>query len=445
MVQENTAEREFVLRSAQENDVKFIRLWFTDILGNLKGFAIMVDDLVDAIEQGVGFDGASIEGFARVNESDMRAFPEPATFSLLPWRPRQNAVARMFCDIRTPKGEPFAGDPRIVLKRNLEGLAKAGFTYYVGPELEFFYLKDANTPEPLDHSGYFDQLTGQPSGDLRRDTVLNLADMGIPVKYSHHEAAHSQHEIDLQYTDALTMADSVMTAKLVIKELAQLQGAYASFMPKPLSDQNGSGMHTHQSLFRGNHNAFHDPDDENHLSMIGKQFIAGLIRHAPEITLVTNQWVNSYKRLVPGYEAPVFISWAHVNRADLIRVPAYKPGYESSVRIEYRAPDPACNPYLAFSAMLAAGLRGIEEEYPVPPPVDGNVFMMTNEERQARGIKSLPNSLGEAIALAEESDLLKDALGDHIFNSFIRNKKMEWEEYRATVTDYEISRYLPML
>ena len=445
MVQENTAEREFVLRSAQENDVKFIRLWFTDILGNLKGFAIMVDDLVDAIEQGVGFDGASIEGFARVNESDMRAFPEPATFSLLPWRPRQNAVARMFCDIRTPKGEPFAGDPRIVLKRNLERLAKAGFTYYVGPELEFFYLKDANTPEPLDHSGYFDQLTGQPSGDLRRDTVLNLADMGIPVKYSHHEAAHSQHEIDLQYTDALTMADSVMTAKLVIKELAQLQGAYASFMPKPLSDQNGSGMHTHQSLFRGNHNAFHDADDENHLSMIGKQFIAGLIRHAPEITLVTNQWVNSYKRLVPGYEAPVFISWAHVNRADLIRVPAYKPGYESSVRIEYRAPDPACNPYLAFSVMLAAGLRGIEEEYPVPPPVDGNVFMMTNEERQARGIKSLPNSLGEAIALAEESDLLKDALGDHIFNSFIRNKKMEWEEYRATVTDYEISRYLPML
>ena len=445
MVQENTAEREFVLRSAQENDVKFIRLWFTDILGNLKGFAIMVDDLVDAIEQGVGFDGASIEGFARVNESDMRAFPEPSTFSLLPWRPRQNAVARMFCDIRTPRGEPFAGDPRIALKRNLERLATAGFTYYVGPELEFFYLKDANTPEPLDHSGYFDQLTGQPSSDLRRDTVLNLADMGIPVKYSHHEAAHSQHEIDLQYTDALTMADSVMTAKLVIKELAQLQGAYASFMPKPLSDQNGSGMHTHQSLFRGNHNAFHDADDENHLSMIGKQFIAGLIRHAPEITLVTNQWVNSYKRLVPGYEAPVFISWAHVNRADLIRVPAYKPGYESSVRIEYRAPDPACNPYLAFSVMLAAGLRGIEEEYPVPPPVDGNVFMMTNEERQARGIKSLPNSLGEAIGLAEESDLLKDALGDHIFNSFIRNKKMEWEEYRATVTDYEISRYLPML
>ncbi len=445
MVQENGAEREFVLRSAQENDVKFIRLWFTDILGNLKGFAITVDDLVDAIEQGVGFDGASIEGFARSNESDMRAFPEPATFSLLPWRPRQNAVARMFCDIRTPRGEPFAGDPRIALKRNLERLSRAGFTYYVGPELEYFYFQDANTPEPLDHGGYFDQLSGQPSSDLRRDTVLNLADMGIPVKYSHHEAAPSQHEIDLQYTDALTMADSVMTAKLVIKELAQLRGAYATFMPKPLSKKNGSGMHTHQSLFRGNHNAFHDPDDEHHLSIIGKRFIAGLIYHAPEITLVTNQWVNSYKRLVPDYEAPVFISWAHVNWAGLVRVPAYKPGYESSVRIEYRAPDPACNPYLAFSAMLAAGLRGIEEEYPVPPPVEGDVFMMSDEERQTRGIKSLPNSLGEAIALAEESELLQDALGDHIFNSFIRNKKMEWEDYRATVTNYEISRYLPML
>ncbi len=445
MVQENGAELEYVLRSAQENDVKFIRLWFTDILGNLKGFAITVDDLVDAIEQGVGFDGASIEGFARFNESDMRAFPEPATFSLLPWRPRQNAVARMFCDIRTPNGEPFSGDPRIALKRNLERLGKAGFTYYVGPEIEFFYLKDANSPEPLDYSGYFDQLTGQPSSDLRRDTVLNLADMGIPVKYSHHEAAYSQHEIDLQYTDALTMADSVMTSKLVIKELAQLSGAYASFMPKPLSNMNGSGMHTHQSLFRGNQNAFHDPDDENHLSIIGKRFIAGLIRHAPEITLVTNQWVNSYKRLVPGYEAPVYISWAHVNRADLIRVPAYKPGFESSVRIEYRAPDPACNPYLAFSVMLAAGLKGIEEEYPVPPPVEGNVAMMTNEEREARGIKSLPTSLGQAIGLAEESELLHDALGDHIFHSFIRNKRMEWEEYRATVTDYEISRYLPAL
>ena len=445
MLEERAAEREFVLRSAQENDVKFVRLWFTDILGSLKGFAITVDDLQDAIEQGVGFDGASIEGFARINESDMRAFPDPTTFAILPWRPRQNAVARMFCDIRTPKGEPFEGDPRYALKRNLERLAKVGYTYYVGPELEFFYFKDSESPQPLDKGGYFDQLSAPPAADLRRDTVLNLAEMGIPVKYSHHEAAHSQHEIDLQYTDALTMADTVITAKLVIKELAQLRSAYASFMPKPLSGMNGSGMHTHQSLFRGNDNAFFDLDDEHHLSIVGKRFIAGLLRHAPEITLVTNQWVNSYKRLVPGYEAPVYISWAHVNRSDLVRVPAYKPGYESSVRIEYRAPDPACNPYLAFSAMLAAGLKGIEEEYPVPPPVEGNVFAMSSDERQARGIKTLPSSLGEAITLAEDSALLRDVLGEHIFDSFIRNKKIEWEEYRATVTDYEISRYLPML
>lgn len=443
--QERVAEREFVIRSAQENDVKFVRLWFTDILGNLKGFAISVDDLEDAIEQGVGFDGSSIEGFARIDESDMRAFPDPTTFTVLPWRPRQNAVARMFCDIRTPKGEPFIGDPRYALKRNLERLAEVGFTYYVGPELEFFYFRDAVSPEPLDHSGYFDQLSGQPAGDLRRDTVLNLADMGIPVKYSHHEGAHSQHEIDLQYTDALTMADNVMTAKLVIKELAQIRGAYASFMPKPMSGQNGSGMHTHQSLFRGNNNAFFDPDEETHLSKIGKQFIAGLIRHAPEITLVTNQWANSYKRLVPGFEAPVYISWAHVNRSDLVRVPAYKPGYESSIRIEYRAPDSACNPYLAFAAMLTAGMRGIEEEYPVPPPVEGNVFAMTADERHARGIRTLPGSLGEAINVAEDSQLLRDALGEHILDSFIRNKKLEWDEYRATVTDYEVSRYLPIL
>ena len=444
-MEERVAERDYVLRSARDNDVKFVLLWFSDILGNLKGFAIGVDDLQDAIEQGVGFDGSAIEGFARIDESDMRAFPDPTTFSLLPWRPRQNAVARMFCDIRTPRGGPFLGDPRYTLKRNLELLARLGYTYYVGPELEFFYLKNSSTPEPLDHDGYFDQLSSQPASDLRRDTVLNLAEMGIPVKYSHHEAAHSQHEIDLQYTDALTMADNVMTAKLVIKELAQLRGAFASFMPKPSSGVNGSGMHIHQSLFQGDHNAFYDVEDESHLSSVGKRFIAGLLRHAPEITLVTNQWVNSYKRLVPGYEAPVYISWARVNRSDMIRVPAYMPGYESSVRVEYRAPDPACNPYLAFRVMLAAGLKGIEENYPVPPPVEGNVFAMSPEERQSRGIKTLPGSLGEAIALAENSELLRDTLGEHIFNSFIRNKKIEWDEYRARVTDYEISRYLPLL
>ena len=445
MAEDRAAEREFLLRNAQENDVQFVRLWFSDILGSLKGFAISVDDMEDAIEQGVGFDGSSIEGFARIDESDMRAFPDPTTFALLPWRPHHNAVARMFCDIRTPAGEPFIGDPRYALKRNLERLAQSGFTYYVGPELEFFYFRESGSPEPLDHSGYFDQLSSHVAGDLRRDTVLNLAEMGIPVKYSHHEGAHSQHEIDLQYTDALTMADNVMTAKLVIKELAQLSGAYASFMPKPTSGKNGSGMHTQQSLFKGDSNAFFDPDEDHHLSLIAKQFIAGLLRHAPEIALVTNQWVNSYKRLVPGFEAPVYISWAHVNRSDLVRVPAHKPGYESSMRVEYRAPDSACNPYLAFSAMLAAGIRGIEEEYPVPPPVDGNVFAMDPEERHTRGIKTLPGSLGEAIALAEDSELLRETLGEHILNSFIRNKKLEWEDYRATVTDYEVARYLPIL
>ena len=442
---ERAAERDFVVRTAQENDVKFIRLWFTDILGHLKGFAITVEDLEDAIEQGVGFDGAAIEGFARINESDMRAFPDPTTFTILPWRPRQNAVARMFCDIRTPRGEAFIGDPRYALKRNLERLAKSGYTYYVGPELEFFYLKDSKTPEPLDQQGYYDQVSSYPAADLRRDTVLNLADMGIPVKYSHHEGAHSQHEIDLQYTDALTMADNVMTAKLVIKELAQLKSAYASFMPKPISGMNGSGMHVHQSLFQGDKNVFFDADDEHQLSITGKRFIAGLLHHAPEITLVTNQWVNSYKRLVPGFEAPAFISWAHTSRSDLIRVPAYKPGYESSMRVEYRAPDPACNPYLAFSVMLAAGFKGIEQEYPVPPAMEGNVFAMTAEERQAKGIRPLPGSLGEAIVLAEESELLRECLGEHILNSVIQNKTMEWAEYRATVTDYETSRYLPIL
>ena len=442
---ERAAERDFVVRMARENDVKFIRLWFTDILGHLKGFAITVEDLEDAIEQGVGFDGAAIEGFARIDESDMRAFPDPTTFTLLPWRPRQNAVARMFCDIRTPQGDPFIGDPRFALKRNLETLATSGYTYYVGPELEFFYLKDSESAEPLDQQGYYDQISSYPSADLRRDTVLNLADMGIPVKYSHHEGAPSQHEIDLQYTDALTMADNVMTAKLLIKELAQQASAYATFMPKPMSKMNGSGMHIHQSLFQGDKNMFFDSDDEHQLSITGKRFIAGLLHHAPEITLITNQWVNSYKRLVPGFEAPAFISWAHTSRSDLIRVPAFKPGHESSMRVEYRAPDPACNPYLAFSVMLAAGFKGIKDEYPVPPAVEGNVFAMTPDERQSKGIRALPGSLGESIAIAEGSELLEEALGGHILNSVIQNKTMEWDEYRATVTDYERLRYLPIL
>ena len=441
----HAAEREYVLRSARDFDVKFVRLWFTDILGNLKGFAITVDDLEDALELGVGFDGAAIDGYTTDQESDLRAFPDPTTFTLLPWRPRQNAVARIFCDIRTPRGEPFIGDPRQVLKRNLERLASLGYIYYVGPELEYFYLRNAEAPEPLDTYGYYDQLSSNPASGLRRDTVLKLAEMGIPVKYSHHEGAPSQHEIDLQYTDALTMADNVMTARLVIKELAQQQRVYASFMPKPFPSENGSGMHTHQSLFRGNTNAFYDTDDDLHLSVTGKRFIAGLLRHSPEITLVTNQWVNSYKRLVPGYEAPVHVSWTMSNRLDLIRVPSYKTGYETSLRVEYRAPDPACNPYLAFSALLAAGLKGIEEEYPLPAPVTADVSSMPPEERSARGITRLPRNLGEAISLAQGSSLLQETLGEFVFDALIRNKKKEWDEYSSAVTDYEISRYLPLL
>ena len=445
MVDQQAADRERALQEARSRDVKFIRLWFSDILGSIKGFAIKTADLADAMEHGVGFDGSAIEGFARSYENDMRAFPDPSTFALLPWRPRQNAVAGMYCDIRRPGGEPFRGDPRYILKRNLSKLAEMGYTYNTGVELEYFYLKSSDNPDVLDRDGYFDQLSSQPASDLRRDTVLNLEEIGIPVKYSHHEAAQSQHEIDLQYTDALTMADSVMTARLLIKELAQLQGVYATFMPKPITSSNGSGMHVHQSLFRGSQNAFFDGDDEHYLSITGRRFIAGLLHHAPEITLVTNQWVNSYKRLVAGYEAPVYVSWSHVNRSDLVRVPSYKTGYESSIRVEYRAPDPACNPYLAFSVMLAAGMKGIEEEYSPPPPVVGSVFEMSAQRRQALGIKALPSSLGEAIALAERSELLQEVLGDHLFTSLIRNKEMEWEDYRSIITDYEIARYLPAL
>ncbi len=445
MTTEAITVREEVLRAAHESDVKFIRLWFTDILGHLKGFAITINDLEEALERGVGFDGSAIDGFARHHESDMRAYPDPDTFALLPWRPRQNAVARMFCDIRHQRGQTFTGDPRYVLKRNLEKAAALGYTYNVGAELEFFYLRNSEKPELLDSSGYFDQLSSYPATELRRDTVLHLGEMGIDVKYSHHEGAPSQHEIDLEYTDALAMADNVLTAKLVVKELALLQNVYATFMPKPVSGINGSGLHLHQSLFQGEANGFFDPDDEQYLSQLGKKFIAGLIAHAPEITLVTNQWVNSYKRLVPGYEAPIYVSWTHVNRSDLIRVPTYEPGTETSIRVEYRSPDPACNPYLAFSAMLAAGLKGIEEDYPVPAPVVGNVLEMSPQRRQSLGLRTLPTSLGEAIALSESSELLYEALGDHVFNSLIENKKLEWEDYRSMVTDYEVSRYLSTL
>jgi len=438
--------KEYVLKMAKEHDVKFIRLWFTDILGFLKGFAITVEELEGALEHGMGFDGSSIEGFARIDESDMVALPDPDTFCLLPWRPREDrAVARMFCDILRPGGETFDGDPRYVLKRNLKRAADMGFTFYVGPELEYFYFKDSKGTQGLDEGGYFDMTPLDEATDMRRDTALTLEGMGISVEFSHHEAAASQHEIDMRYTDALSMADSVMTYRLVVKEVALNHGFYATFMPKPVFGINGSGMHVHQSLFRGDKNTFFDKNDTYHLSKIARCYVAGLLNHAPEITAVTNQWVNSYKRLVPGYEAPVYLSWARRNRADLIRVPEYQPGREKSTRIEFRSPDPACNPYLAFSVMLAAGLEGIEKEYEVPEPVEENVYEMTEEERQRRGIGTLPGSLWEAIQLTEKSELVRKALGEHVFHAFIKNKKIEWDQYRTQVTGYELKRYLPIL
>ena len=438
--------KEYVLKMAKEHDVKFIRLWFTDILGFLKSFAITVEELEDALEDGKGFDGSSIEGFARIDESDMVALPDPDTFQLIPWQPQEHrAVARVFCDILRPGGEPFEGDPRYVLKRNLKRAADMGYTFYIGPELEYFYFVDSKGTEVLDQGGYFDLTPRDAATDLRRETVLTLEEMGIGIEYSHHEGAASQHEIDMRYTDALTMADNVMTYRLVVKEVALKYGVYATFMPKPVFGINGNGMHVHQSLFKGDRNAFFDKDNEYHLSKVGKCYIAGLLKHAPEITAVTNQWVNSYKRLVPGYEAPVYLSWARRNRSDLIRVPEYRPGREKATRVEFRSPDPACNPYLTFSVMLAAGLEGIEKGYEVPPPVEENVYEMTEKERVKRGIGTLPGSLLEATLLTEKSEVVRRALGNHVFDAFIQNKKIEWDQYRTQVTDYELNRYLPIL
>ncbi len=430
----------------KKHDVKFIRLWFTDILGFLKSFAITVDELNGALDEGMGFDGSSIEGFARIDESDMIAMPDPSTFQLLPWRPREHSsVARMFCDVLEPDGTPYKGDPRRVLKDMLKKAADKGYTYYVGPELEYFYFKDDKGTEVLDRGGYFDLIPSDVASDYRRETVLMLEQMGIGVEYSHHEVAPSQHEIDMRYTDALTMADNVMTYRLVVKEIALKNGVYATFMPKPIFGENGSGMHTHQSLFKGDRNAFFDPNDKYHLSEVGKCFIAGLLHHAREITLITNQWINSYKRLVPGYEAPVYISWARRNRSDLIRVPMYKPGKEKATRAEYRSPDPACNPYLAFAVMLAAGLEGIEKKYELREPIERNVYEMTEEERKELGIDTLPASLYEAIQITEKSELIKKTLGDHIFEKLIENKKIEWERYRIQITNFELEEYLPIL
>jgi glutamine synthetase len=439
-----SAEAEYVLRTIEERGIRFVRLWFTDVLGFLKSFTITSQELEGAFLEGMGFDGSSIEGFSRIQESDMVAHPDASTFQIIPWK-LEAPVARMFCDIANPDGTAFDGDPRGVLKRQLKRAADLGFTFYVGPELEYFYFKADNDPTFLDQAGYFDETPLDVGTDYRKRTVQYLESMGIPVEYVHHEVAPSQHEIDLRYTDALTMADNVMTYRLTVKEVAQEFGIYATFMPKPVAGVNGSGMHTHQSLFEGDRNAFFDGTDQYHLSKTAKSYIAGLLYHAPEITLLTNQWVNSYKRLIPGYEAPVYVCWARRNRSALVRVPMYKPGKEGATRIEYRSPDPACNPYLAFSAMLAAGLAGIESEYELPPEASNNIYEMTEAERASAGIASLPQDLHDAIGLAERSDVLREALGSHVHEYLIRNKREEWDAFKAYVTPYELERYLPIL
>jgi glutamine synthetase len=436
---------DYVLRTVEERGVRFVRLWFTDVLGTLKSFAITPAELETALEEGMSFDGSAIEGYSRVQESDMLARPDPATFEIVPWRGDDAPVARMFCDIHTFDGEPFEGDPRYVLKRNLERARERGFTFYAGPEIEFFYFRSPEAPEPLDRAGFFDLTHEDMVSQLRKQTILTLEAMGIPVEYSFHENAPSQHEIDLRYTDALTMADNVMTFRLVVKQVARDLGVHATFMPKPIAGAFGSGMHTHLSLFEGDVNAFYDPGDEAGLSKVARHFIAGLLRHAREITAITNQTVNSYKRLIVGYEAPTYICWARNNESALVRVPLAKRGKEESTRIEFRSPDPACNPYLAFSVMLAAGLRGIEEGYELPPEATNNIFEMTAEERAAEQIAALPQTLAEAVDVMERSELVAEALGEHVFEYFIRNKRREWDAYKEQVTPWEIERYLTSL
>ena len=434
-----------VLKVVKEKNVSFIQLWFTDVLGMQKIFSISPSELEEGMAEGMGFDGSSIEGFCRIEESDMIALPDPTTFQLIAWRPSDRPVARMFCDIHTPDGAPYEGDPRYVLKKMLEKTKDMGYIFNVGPELEYFYFANDSSPEYLDHGGYFDGLPVDRATDLRRQTIFALQDMGVRVEYSHHEVAPSQHEIDLRYDEALAMADKVMTYRTTVKEIARQNGVYATFMPKPVFGENGSGMHTHQSLFQDNSNAFFDGKDKYHLSMIGKHYIAGLLRHAPEITAICNQWVNSYKRLVPGYEAPVYVSWARRNRSALIRVPMYKPGKEKATRIEFRSPDPACNPYLAFAVMLAAGLKGIEKKYELPDPVEEDIYEMNEKARAKARITSLPGSLQEAVGLAAKSSLVRETLGEHIFEKFIENKKLEWDSFRTHVSKFEIDRYLPLL
>ena len=439
-----------ILARVEAEDISFIRLWFTDILGQLKSFAVGRKELEGALTEGMGFDGSSITGFNRIEESDMIAMPDPDTFAVLPWRPKEKAVARMFCDVLVPGGEPYEGDPRYVMRRALARATEMGFDhYYIGPELEFFYFRSSELnggpPAVLDHGGYFDLTTLDAASDLRRETVLALEELGIHVEYTHHEVGPSQHEIDMRFADGLEMADNAMTYRIAVKEIAMKYGAYATFMPKPLFGENGSGMHVHQSLFTNSRNAFFDPEDEFHLSPVAKSFIAGQLKHARELSALFAQWVNSYKRLVPGYEAPVYIAWSRRNRSALIRVPVYHPGKEQATRAELRCPDPSCNPYLTFAAMLHAGLEGIEKGYELPEPMERNLYHLTADERARLGIEQLPETLGEAIEELAGSELVLKALGEHVFTRYVDLKRAEWDEYRVEVTPWELNKYLSVL
>src|ERR671922_1844273 len=436
--------RQEVLGRVKDERVEFVHLWFTDIEGHLKSFAITLEELEGALDDGMGFDGSSISGFNAIEESDMVAIPDPGTFQLMP--NNGHVVARMICDVVTPNGEPYDGDPRHVLRLALERMKSMGFdTFNVGPELEYFLFKSDDGTETLDEGGYFAMTTLDAATELRNETIQALEKVGIPIEYHHHEVGPSQHEIDMRFASALDMADYTLTYRLVVKEIAAKNGVYATFMPKPLFGENGSGMHTHQSLFSDGRNAFFDADDKWHLSEVGKAFIAGQLRHAREIAAVFAQWVNSYKRLVPGYEAPVYVAWSQRNRSALIRIPLYKPGSEQATRAEIRCPDPACNPYLTFAALLHAGLEGIEQGYELPDPMDSNLYHLTAEQRRERGIVSLPETLGEAIDEFSQSELAKKALGRHIFDRYVELKRKEWDEYRVQLTSWELERYLPVL
>ncbi len=438
--------RRDVLTRVSEEGVQFVLLWFTDLEGHLKSFAITLSELENALNDGMGFDGSSITGFNAIEESDMVAIPDPATFQLMPWQEGETKVARLICDVVTPDGKPYEGDPRHVLRRALERMASMGFdTFNIGPELEYFLFRTNDDTETLDEGGYFAMTTMDAATELRQETIHALEGMGIPIEYAHHEVGPSQHEIDMRFAPALEMADHTLTYRLIVKEIAAKNGVYATFMPKPIFGENGSGMHTHQSLFTDGRNAFFDGDDRWNLSPAGKAFIAGQLRHAREICAVFAQWVNSYKRLVPGYEAPVYVAWSQRNRSALVRIPLYKPGSEQATRAEIRCPDPSCNPYLTFAALLHAGLEGIEQGYELPEPMETNLYHLTAEQREQRGIVSLPETLGEAIGELAHSQLARKALGPHIFDRYVELKRKEWDEYRVQLSEWELERYLSVL